>query len=289
MTQDPTPLEVQKAQSTRPKISPYVSAILAALLTGFLLGAGTVLYLVARKGLTFRLSENTAGSVAYPSTQPRAAPGNFPSSAPGNVAPGVPPNVAQQPEAVPSGVSGSSGSPMPAAPGVLPPASVSAPTAPSAPLLANGDLLPTSGGPRRLSIPVAGVKAGELRDTFTEARGTERKHEAIDILAPRNTPVLAVDDGKIEKLFFSQRGGTTAYQFDPTRTYAYYYAHLEAYAPGLVAGQELRRGELIGYVGTSGNAPPNTPHLHFQIFRLAPEKHWWEGEPLDPFPYLVAK
>jgi peptidoglycan LD-endopeptidase LytH len=258
MNQDPTPPEAQKAQSTRPKISPYVSAILAALLAGFLLGAGTVLYLVARKGLTFRLSANAAATAETADT-----PGSVTTYPPG--ARGVPPNRQPTP------------SPMPAAPSTTP-----------SPLPANAALLPTPAGPRRLTIPVAGVNAGDLRNTFTEARGN-RTHEAIDILAPRSTPVLAVDDGKIEKLFFSENGGTTAYQFDPTRTYAYYYAHLDAYAPGLVAGQELRQGELIGYVGTSGNAPPNTPHLHFQIFRLTPEKRWWEGQAIDPFPFLAAK
>jgi murein DD-endopeptidase MepM/ murein hydrolase activator NlpD len=277
MNPEPTPSEVQKAHSTRPKIPPQVSAILAALLAGFLLGAGTVLYLVAKKGLTFRLSAATppaASAVAGSSTAP--SPTRQISSPPGGRlrVPEGPPNLAN---------------PAPAAPGAPGTVSDLAPSAlPAAPVLSNGDRLPTPSGPRRLAIPVAGVKAVDLHDSFGEARGSDRKHEAIDILAPRNTPVLAVDDGKIEKLFYSERGGTTAYQFDPTRTYAYYYAHLDAYAPGLVAGQELKRGDLIGYVGTSGNAPPETPHLHFQIFRLTPEKHWWEGQAIDPFPYLAV-
>lgn len=269
MNQETTPSEVQKAHSTRPKIPPHVSAVLAALLAGFLLGAGTVLYLVAKKGLTFRLSAGGAGAPV--SAPPTAAPAQRPGSIP--PVEGAPPLLSQGP-AVNTDV-----------PGLGP--KLSPPAALPGPVLSDAQPLPAPGGPRRLAIPVAGIKPSDLRDTFAEARG-DRKHEAIDILAPRNTPVLAVDDGKIEKLFFSQRGGTTAYQFDPTRTYAYYYAHLDAYAPGLVAGRELKRGDLIGYVGTSGNAPPQTPHLHFQIFLLTPEKRWWEGQPIDPFPYFTA-
>jgi murein DD-endopeptidase MepM/ murein hydrolase activator NlpD len=139
---------------------------------------------------------------------------------------------------------------------------------------------------RQLLIPVPGVTAADLRDTFAEARGSSRRHEAIDILAPRHTPVLAVDDGRIVKLFNSRHGGITVYQFDPTETYCYYYAHLQAYARGLAEGATVRRGAIIGYVGTTGNAPPGTPHLHFQIYQLSPEKRWWEGEPLNPFVYL---
>ncbi|HXU47385.1 MAG TPA: M23 family metallopeptidase, partial [Thermoanaerobaculia bacterium] len=149
-----------------------------------------------------------------------------------------------------------------------------------------GPALPTPGGPRRLAIPVAGIAAGELRDTYTESRG-DHPHDAIDILSPRGRPVLAADDGRIEKLFYSQRGGITVYQFDPTATYAYYYAHLDAYAPGLAEGLDVRRGTVLGYVGTSGNAPPGAPHLHFQVFRLTPEKHWWQGQAINPYPYLA--
>ena len=136
---------------------------------------------------------------------------------------------------------------------------------------------------RRLTLPVEGVRADQLVDTFdaTRAGGT---HEALDILAPRGTPVLAVEDGHVEKLFLSKPGGITIYQFDPSGQYAYYYAHLDRYADGLAEKQQVRRGQVIGYVGTSGNAPPNTPHLHFAVFKLGPEKHWWQGEAIDPFP-----
>jgi len=139
---------------------------------------------------------------------------------------------------------------------------------------------------RHLTLPVQGLEAGDLRDTFDEMRGGSRRHEALDILAPRDTPVLAVEDGKVAKLFLSDAGGMTIYQFDPTGMYAYYYAHLERYAEGLKDGDRVQRGQVIGYVGTSGNAPRDTPHLHFAIFRLTDEKRWWQGTAIDPYPIL---
>ena len=106
-------------------------------------------------------------------------------------------------------------------------------------------------------------------------------------MAPRRTPVLAVDDGMIAKLFNSRGGGgLTIYQFDPSEIFCYYYAHLDGYAPGLREGQAVRRGEIIGYVGSTGNASPDAPHLHFAIFRLTPERQWWKGEPINPYPVL---
>jgi len=139
---------------------------------------------------------------------------------------------------------------------------------------------------RQLTLPVQGIKREELRDTFNETRGSSRRHEALDVLAPRNTPVLAVEDGKIARLFLSDAGGITIYQFDPTETYCYYYAHLERYAEGLKEGAPIKRGQVIGYVGTTGNAPRNTPHLHFAIFQLTDEKRWWQGTPIDPYSVL---
>lgn len=137
-----------------------------------------------------------------------------------------------------------------------------------------------------LLLPVEGIKPGDLHDTFNEARGSSRKHEALDILAPRNTPVLAAENGTIAKLFFSDAGGITIYQFDPSKTYCYYYAHLQRYAEGLKEGQEVKRGDVIGYVGTTGNAPRETPHLHFAIFKLGEDKRWWQGTPIDPYSVL---
>lgn len=140
---------------------------------------------------------------------------------------------------------------------------------------------------RGLSVPVLGVRREELRDSYAELRGGSRRHEAIDILAPRNTPVVAVEDGTIAKLFTSRGGGgLTIYQFDENDQFAYYYAHLERYASGLAEGERVRRGQVIGFVGTSGNAPPDTPHLHFAVYRLNEERRWWEGDPLNPYEIL---
>lgn len=139
---------------------------------------------------------------------------------------------------------------------------------------------------RHLTLPVQGIKKEDLRDTFDEMRGGTRRHEAIDVIAPRNTPVLAVEDGTVARLFLSEAGGITIYQFDPTETYVYYYAHLERYADGLKEGDKIKRGDVIGYVGTTGNAPRDTPHLHFAIFKLTEEKKWWQGTPIDPYSVL---
>lgn len=139
---------------------------------------------------------------------------------------------------------------------------------------------------RSLTLPVQGITREDLRDTFNEQRGGTRRHEAIDVLAPRHTPVLAVEDGTIAKLFLSDAGGNTIYQFDPSSTYVYYYAHLEQYAEGLKEGDAVRRGQVIGYIGTSGNAPRDTPHLHFAIFQLTADKRWWQGTAIDPYSVL---
>jgi peptidoglycan LD-endopeptidase LytH len=137
---------------------------------------------------------------------------------------------------------------------------------------------------RPLVIPVAGIAPSALVDTYDQPRSGGR-HEAIDILAPRGTPVHAVDEGKVVKLFTSVPGGLTVYQFDPQGRIAYYYAHLDRYADGIREGMTVRRGDLIGYVGTSGNAG-DTPHLHFAVFRLGPERQWWKGDPVNPYPAL---
>lgn len=148
--------------------------------------------------------------------------------------------------------------------------------------------LPTAPASREASllIPVAGISAAQLVNTFDQPRGTERRHEALDILAPRGTEVRAVADGKLVKLFDSKPGGLTVYQFDQSEQYAYYYAHLDRYASGVTEGMVLRRGDLLGYVGSTGNADPAAPHLHFAIFELFPEKQWWKGTPLNPYALL---
>ncbi|WP_394001921.1 M23 family metallopeptidase [Luteimonas sp. WGS1318] len=141
--------------------------------------------------------------------------------------------------------------------------------------------------PARLLLPVQGIDVADVHDTFDDARGDERRHEALDVMAPEGTPVLAAADGRIEKLFTSDRGGLTIYQFDPTGTWSYYYAHLQAYAPGLTEGMQVRRGDVLGTVGSTGNADPSAPHLHFAVFRLTPEKQWWTGAPVNPWPLLA--
>ena len=138
---------------------------------------------------------------------------------------------------------------------------------------------------RDLLLPVDGIDAAALRDTFYDSRNG-RAHEAIDIMAARETPVRSVEDGRIARIFTSKAGGLTLYVFDPDERFCYYYAHLERYAGGLTEGQRVERGQVIGYVGTTGNAPENAPHLHFAIFRLTPDKRWWQGEPINPYPVL---
>ena len=138
---------------------------------------------------------------------------------------------------------------------------------------------------RTLAIPVQGTTAPQLNDTFTQARAGGVPHDAIDIMAPRGTPVLAVEDGRIAKLFLSKAGGITLYQFDPDSRFAYYYAHLDRYVDGLIEGATVSKGQVIGYVGSTGNASLEAPHLHFALFKLGPERLWWRGVPLNP--YLV--
>jgi len=143
-------------------------------------------------------------------------------------------------------------------------------------------------GREPLVMPVEGARAADLRDSFEEARGSTRRHEAIDIQAPRGTPVVAAVDGSIEKLFTSKPGGLTVYEFDRDRNYCYYYAHLDHYAEELREKQLVRRGDRLGYVGSTGDASAEAPHLHFAIFRLGPEKRWWGGTPINPYPFLLG-
>jgi murein DD-endopeptidase MepM/ murein hydrolase activator NlpD len=134
-------------------------------------------------------------------------------------------------------------------------------------------------------MPIAGVNPHTLKSNFSEARGSHA-HEALDIMAPRGTPVLAVAEGNVVKLFTSKQGGLTVYQFDNSGTWCYYYAHLDRYATALKEGTLLRKGDVLGYVGSTGDASPDAPHLHFAIFKLGPEKHWWQGTAIDPLPLL---
>lgn len=140
--------------------------------------------------------------------------------------------------------------------------------------------------PATLMVPVADMPLAKISDNYDQPRGRERHHEALDIMAPKGTKVVAAADGKLVKLFTSKPGGLTVYQFDPTEKYAYYYAHLDRYADGLKEGAELHRGDVIGYVGVTGNSNPKAPHLHFAVFELTPEKQWWKGTPVNPYPLL---
>jgi murein DD-endopeptidase MepM/ murein hydrolase activator NlpD len=145
-------------------------------------------------------------------------------------------------------------------------------------------------GPAGLAFPVEGVKQSDLVDTFTAARAGGRVHDAIDIMAPEGTPVIAAADGMIEKLFFSDGGGgNTIYERSADGKWMYYYAHLQAYAPGLAEGQRVRQGQVIARVGHTGNASPDGPHLHFAINKMAPGQHWWDGDPINPYPLLAGK
>ncbi|MEQ1817945.1 MAG: M23 family metallopeptidase [Terricaulis sp.] len=139
---------------------------------------------------------------------------------------------------------------------------------------------------RTLIIPVAGVASNALTDTWGAARSEGRSHEGIDIMAPAGTPVRAAADGRVVKFFDSVRGGITIYQFDTSERFVYYYAHLSSRAAGLAEGDVVEQGDVIAYVGMSGNAP--APHLHFEIQRLTAERHWWEAESMNPYPLLIA-
>lgn len=144
-------------------------------------------------------------------------------------------------------------------------------------------------GPAGLALPVAGIKPDQLTDTYDAARGTGRRHDAIDIMAAEGTPVIATADGTIEKLFNSVRGGTTIYERSPDRRWMYYYAHLSAYAPGLHEGQQVKRGQVIGQVGHTGDASPDGPHLHFAINTMGQGERWWQGTAINPYPLLAGK
>ena len=140
-----------------------------------------------------------------------------------------------------------------------------------------------------LIIPVAGIRPEQLQDTYTQSRSAGRTHNSIDIMAARNTPVLAATDGQIIKLFNSERGGITLYQLGTDKRTVYYYAHLERYADGITENRFARRGEIIGYVGDSGNAGRDNCHLHFSIWTITDPKRFWDGENINPYPLLTKR
>ena len=145
-------------------------------------------------------------------------------------------------------------------------------------------------GPTGLAIPVAGIKTGDLQDTSTQSRSGGRVHNAIDIMAPHGTPVIAAAPGTVEKIYDSKGGGgLTVYVRSPDRQWMFYYAHLQAYAPGLREGQAVKQGDAIGTVGSTGNANPAGPHLHFAINRMAEGEKWHDGTPVNPYPLLAGR
>jgi murein DD-endopeptidase MepM/ murein hydrolase activator NlpD len=139
-------------------------------------------------------------------------------------------------------------------------------------------------------VPVDGISPRDLRDSFHDPRGNGRTHNAQDILAPRGTPVVAAIKGEVIRMRQNAAGGITAYLIDESRRYIYYYAHLDHYSDQLTEGLKVDQGSLIGYVGTSGNAPPDTPHLHFQAMRLIQgQRDWWNGTPVDVRAFMTTK
>ena len=234
--------------------------VLLVFLAGMLVGANLVYFAMTReRGAT--PADALQPPVATPAEATRRQPSEATSDTarPPGRAPAAPPETDESP------------APLPAT--AAPPAATTTPagTAPA------------------LGMPLPNLRADQLQDTYADPRGSSRQHEALDLMAPAGTPVLAVADGRVEKLFTSDQGGLTIYQFEPTGHYAYYYAHLQRYAPGLAEGKALRRGDLIGYVGSTGNADPGAPHLHFAVFVLGPERQWWKGTPINPYPLLGGR
>ncbi|TBR12424.1 MAG: M23 family metallopeptidase [Lysobacter sp.] len=175
--------------------------------------------------------------------------------------------------------------PAPVMPMGAAPQTSSSAVSPAPPVATAPPPAPTPGG---LVIPVQGIKPDQLVDTYTQSRGEGRVHDAIDIMASTGTPVVAAVDGPVAKLFTSARGGVTIYQYDREGRRVYYYAHLQGYVDGLAEGQMLRQGQVIGYVGSSGNADPAAPHLHFTVGDLGLERKWWKSTPVNPYPLLTV-
>jgi murein DD-endopeptidase MepM/ murein hydrolase activator NlpD len=237
------------------------------------LGALSVLVAVTAAEWTWPGMLGRAGGSLHPGVaMTDTAPAVAPPAAPGSAVAAVP-GLADSALQVP--VVGTGAGPADVATGQMPDAPVLAPIGAA-----------TAAGGVRLLIPVQGVKVGSLVDTYKQSRGQGRRHDAIDIMAPRGTPVLAVADGVVMKLFQSARGGITLYELAPDRRTIYYYAHLDRYAPGIAEGQALRRGQLIGYVGNTGDAGPGNYHLHFEVSTTTDPAKYWGGTPQNPYPLL---
>lgn len=267
------------------------------LIAGIVLGAGGTLLLLSRvpldnretASITTAIDRQAAPQAAIPANPPDASNTGsttaLPTASPANGRATAPSPALTPAQAEPDEQHRTAGGPAPAVPGPGKAAGDSLAGMQGADTSGTGGLA-ASGSGSSLLIPVAGVKPAHLQDTYAQPRGAERMHEALDIIAPKGTPVVAVADGKIAKLFTSKPGGLTIYQFDPSERFSYYYAHLDHYAGNLKEGQMVRRGDVIGYVGSTGNADPATPHLHFAMFELGPDKNWWQGKPLNPYPMM---
>ena len=200
--------------------------------------------------------------------------------------------VSPVPASSPAGVSESPTSPQPSSatpavsPSDIPTPNDTPPPQADQPLVNPSPLSGSFVGKLKLIIPVVGVRPDQLLDTFTDARSEGRVHDAIDIPAPAGTPVVAAADGEIIKLFQSERGGTTIYQLSTDRKLVFYYAHLQRYADGIAAGKFVKQGEVIGYVGDTGNAGAGNFHLHFSISVVPDPKRYWEGTNINPYPLL---
>jgi peptidoglycan LD-endopeptidase LytH len=228
--------------------------------------------------------------VWYLSSKPRSTPVtpiNQPPAA--NVEPSAPPTGANASTPAPAATATptTEASPSPTA-AASPSANGATQTSPTP--AASAQDAPASGSSgANLVIPVAGIRPEQLQDTYTQSRSEGRTHNAIDIMAARNTPVVAATDGTVIKLFQSERGGITLYQLGTDNRTVYYYAHLERYADGIAENRFARRGELLGYVGDSGNAGKDNCHLHFSIWLVTDPKRFWDGENINPYPLLTKR
>lgn len=230
--------------------------------------------------------------ITPPATSELSQPDNSASSnADASATPSVAATTESTPAASPSAEAAPSSSPAgtpitsssPTTPSGLP-----AQSPPDAPV-ASGAHATNPANAGELIIPVAGIRPEQLQDTYTQSRSAGRTHNSIDIMAARNTPVLAATDGQIIKLFNSERGGITLYQLGTDNRTVYYYAHLERYADGITENRLARRGEIIGYVGDSGNAGRDNCHLHFSIWLVTDPKRFWDGENVNPYPLLTKR
>lgn len=177
---------------------------------------------------------------------------------------------------------------VPAAPSPAAPALVSAKPPPDHARALPMAPLPWTG--MVLTVPIAGVARGDLADSWGDPRDNGlRLHHGTDIMAPVGTPIIAAAPGTIEKMWESAKGGKTLYIRSPARDWTCYYAHLSDYAPGLHEGQVVTAGQLIAYVGDTGNAGAGNYHLHFGLTHTTPDQHWYEGQDVDPYPYLAGR